>query len=142
VNIPINLLEIKEYAEEGYKPVVDYGTWRVAILNFIDELLPENIDFMSKHDETDEVFVLLRGKCILFIGEGNERKITKLYGKDLVPNKIYNVKKGVWHNHTLDHDAMVLIVENQDTTESNSPIMKLTEKQKNNIKDLTIQTWN
>jgi len=47
MNIPKDLLEIKEYSEEGYKPIIDYGAWRVAILNFIDELLPENIDFMS-----------------------------------------------------------------------------------------------
>ncbi|UCG01333.1 MAG: hypothetical protein JSW11_17160 [Candidatus Heimdallarchaeota archaeon] len=137
MNIPKNLLEIKEYVEEGYKPVVDYGAWRVAILNFIDELLPENIDFMSKHDETDEVFVLLKGNCLLFIGEGNEMEITKLYAQNMVPYKIYNVKRGVWHNHVLSRDAMVLIVENQDTTESNSPIIKLTKKQKEQIIDLT-----
>ncbi|MFX0124235.1 MAG: hypothetical protein ACFFAE_11405 [Candidatus Hodarchaeota archaeon] len=139
--IPNNLLEIKEYSEEGYRPVIDYGAWRVAILNFIDELLPENIGFMSKHDETDEVFVLLKGNCILFIAEGNERKIMKLYAEDMVPYTIYNVKRGVWHNHTLSHDAMILIVENQDTTESNSPIIKLTENQKNQIIDLTTHLW-
>lgn len=141
MNIPKKLLEIKEYKEEGYKPVVDYGAWRVAILNFINELLPENIGFMSKHDETDEVFVLLRGNCILLIGEGNEMKITKLYAKDMVSYKIYNVKRGVWHNHVLSRDAMILIVENQDTTESNSPIIKITEKQKNKIIDLTKRLW-
>ncbi len=141
MNIPKDLLEIKEYSEEGYKPVIDYGAWRVAILNFIDELLPENIDFMSKHDETDEVFILLKGNCILFIAEGNESKITKLYAEDMVPYKIYNVKRGVWHNHTLSHDAMILIVENQDTTESNSPVIELTEKQQNEIVDLTTRLW-
>lgn len=141
VNIPEKLLEIKDYTEEGYKPVVDYGEWRVAILNFLEELLPENIDFMSKHDETDEVFVLLNGKCILFIAEGNKRKITNLYAEDMVPYKIYNVKRGVWHNHTLSDDAMILIVENQDTTESNSPIIKLTKEQKELIKELTVENW-
>ncbi|MFX0016137.1 MAG: hypothetical protein ACFE98_16225, partial [Candidatus Hermodarchaeota archaeon] len=102
---------------------------------------PENIDFMSKHDETDEVFVLLNGKCILFIAEGNKRKITNLYAEDMVPYKIYNVKRGVWHNHTLSDDAMILIVENQDTTESNSPIIKLTKEQKELIKELTVENW-
>ncbi|MFX1283519.1 MAG: hypothetical protein ACFFB5_07685 [Promethearchaeota archaeon] len=142
MNIPKDLLEIKEYSKEGYKPVIDYGAWRVAILNFIDELVPENIDSMSKHDETDEVFVLLKGNCILFIAEGNERKITKLYAEDMVPYKIYNIKRGVWHNHTLSQDAMILIVENQDTTESNSPVIELTEKQQNEIIDLTTRLWN
>ncbi len=28
------LLEEREYTGEGYSPVVDYGAWRVAILNY------------------------------------------------------------------------------------------------------------
>jgi hypothetical protein len=28
-----DLIEIKEYEEAGYKPVIDYGEWRVAVLN-------------------------------------------------------------------------------------------------------------
>ena len=38
-----NLIEIVEYNSQGYKPLVDYETWRVAILKYCDELLPENI---------------------------------------------------------------------------------------------------
>ena len=30
-------IEIKEYTEPGYSPVIDYESWRVAILNDIDE---------------------------------------------------------------------------------------------------------
>lgn len=142
MNVPNNLLEIKEFKGVGYKPVVDYETWRVAILNFIDELLPENIDFMSKHNETDEVFVLLKGHCILFLGEGDEKAITNLYTQDMAPYIIYNVKRGVWHNHTLSRDAMVLIVENQDTSESNSPVIKLTEEHRDYIQKVTMNIWN
>ena len=64
------LLDITEYTGEGYLPLIAYGAWRVAILNYIDELLPENIGKMQRHDNTDEVFVLLKGRCILFVAEG------------------------------------------------------------------------
>ena len=43
----------------------------------------------------------------------------------LEPGKIYNVKKGVWHTHTLSQDAKVLVVENRDTTYDNSPFTSL-----------------
>jgi hypothetical protein len=142
MNVPKNLLEIKEFKGVGYKPIVDYETWRVAILNFIDELLPENIEYLSRHNETDEVFILLKGHCILFLGEGDEKTITKLYATDMVLYRIYNVKRGAWHNHTLSRDAMVLIVENQDTTESNSPVIKLTEEHRNHILKITMSVWN
>lgn len=132
------LLEIREHADPGYAPLVDYGSWRVAILNYDKKLLPENIEAMQRHDETDEVFVLLKGRCILFIGEGNHA-VTAIYAVDMKPQKIYNVKKSVWHTHTLSPDAAVLIVENRDTTYDNSPFCPLTETQRGAIMDTARQ---
>ena len=70
MEIPKTLLEIRSYTGEGYLPLIDFGAWRVAILRYIDELLPERLTHMQRHDETDEVFVLLAGRCILYLGEG------------------------------------------------------------------------
>ncbi len=130
------LLEIKTYNKEGYRPVIDYDSWRVAILNYCDELLPENITKLQRHDETDEVFVLLKGKCILFLGEGEE-EISEIYTQSMEPFKLYNVKKSVWHSHTLSEDAMVLIVENKDTTDANSPEIELSKSQRKKLIELT-----
>ena len=134
------LLEIRSYKEEGYKPLVDYGAWRVAVLRYIGELLPENLDKMQRHDETDEVFVLLDGRCILFIGAGEET-ITEIFAQDMEPLKIYNVKRSCWHTHTLSEDAMVLIVENRDTGTVNSPEIDLSEAQKGRLIMLTREIW-
>jgi ureidoglycolate hydrolase len=133
MTIDERLLEIKEYTGEGYKPVIDYEAWRVAILNYCEELLPENITKMQKHDESDEVFVVLKGEFILYIGEGKE-KIENIYAQRLEPLKMYNVKKGVWHTHTLSKDAMVLIVENKNTDLTNSPEINLTSEQRSKLK--------
>ena len=130
------LLEVCDYVKEGYSPVVDYAEWRVAVLNFSNDLLPENITAMQRHDETDEVFVLLRGRCILFIGEG-DKKVTYIFAENMQPFKIYNVKKSVWHTHTLSRDAKVLIVENRNTTFDNSPFSSLTVSHKAKIAELT-----
>ncbi|MDP2861936.1 MAG: hypothetical protein Q8N95_03995 [Desulfobacterales bacterium] len=130
------LLEVRDYVEEGYSPVVDYAEWRVAVLNFSNDLLPENITAMQRHDETDEVFVLLRGRCTLFIGEG-DKKVTYIFAENMQPFKIYNVKKSVWHTHTLSRNAKVLIVENRDTTFDNSPFCPLTGSQRAKIAELT-----
>jgi mannose-6-phosphate isomerase-like protein (cupin superfamily) len=92
MSIPETLLEVREYTGISYQPLIDYGAWRVAILHYIDKLLPQNLDKMQRHDETDEVFVLLSGRCILFIGEGDER-ISAVYTQDMEPLKLYNVKK-------------------------------------------------
>jgi mannose-6-phosphate isomerase-like protein (cupin superfamily) len=83
-SITERLLQVTEYTGEGYQPLVDYGSWRVAILRYIDELLPQNITNMQRHDETDEVFVLLSGRCILFLGEGDDN-ITQIYAQVMQP---------------------------------------------------------
>ncbi len=134
------LLEIRNHNLDGYKPVIDYANWRVAILNFSDELRPEKITALQRHNETDEVFVLLRGRCILFLGQGDQT-ITAINGQDMFPHTVYNVKKGAWHSHTLSEDAMVLIVENRDTTYDNSPFCPLSHGQQENLVELTRSLW-
>ena len=84
---------------------------------------------MQKHMESDEVFVLLKGECTLFIG-GNSDEVGEIEPLPLEPFKMFNVKKGTWHTHTLEKDTMVLIVENQDTCDANSPTQYLTPEQK------------
>lgn len=141
MSIPESLLEIREYTGEGYRPLVDFGAWRVAVLRAIDELLPENLTTLQRHDETDEVFVLLAGRCILFLGEGTKDAVTTIHAVDMQPLRLYNVKRGAWHTHTLSADAAVLIVENADTTDANSPLLPLTPEQRVEIVQLTRALW-
>ena len=134
------LLEVRSYEGAGYQALIDYDQWRVAILRYGDELMPERISTMQQHKETDEVFVLLEGRCILFLGEGHDA-IMSINAVDMVPCKLYNVKRGVWHSHTLSIDASVLIVENCDTTIQNSPKMILDDDQRRRIVNITHKLW-
>lgn len=122
-------IDITSYDGEGYLPMIDYESWRVAILRYIDELEIQNLDNMQKHDESDEVFVLLEGNCTLFVG-GNGDRVGEIDAVSMRPLQLYNVKRGVWHTHTLDRNATVLIVENQNTSDINSPKQLLNEEQR------------
>ena len=115
--------------------MIDFKTWRVAILRYCEELEIQNLKTMQKHNETDEVFILLDGNCTLFVG-GKGESINEIDGIAMEPLQLFNVKQGVWHTHALDKDATVLIVENQDTSDYNSPTENLEAeqiKQLNNI---------
>ena len=140
MSAPENLLEILRHDGPSYKPLVDFESWRVAVLNFSPDLLPINLTRMQRHNETDEVFVLLQGRCILFVGEGSDTA-TRIHGEDLQPGRVYNVKQAVWHTHTLSSDAKVLVVENRDTTYDNSPFVALTAEQHQQLIDLTRALW-
>jgi ureidoglycolate hydrolase len=130
-----NLLEIHEFVGTGYQPVVDYDRWRVAILNFIDEIHPTQIKSMERHNETDEVFVLLKGSAILFVGEG-EKIIEDINYEVMVSGKIYNVRRSVWHSIVISREGSVLIVENQNTTRKNSDYSAITSEQRASILEI------
>ena len=68
----------------------------------------EKFDKLERHLLTDEVFVLLSGSAELVIG-------LDMKHIPLETGKIYNVKKGAWHNILIEKDAKVLIVENHNT---------------------------
>lgn len=124
-----------DFCEEGYEKVMNYEQWRVAVLKYCEELEIQNISSFQKHCETDEVFVLLEGTCTLFeAGDGEH-----LDDINMVPmekNKAYNVKKGVWHTHTLEKNTTVLIIENENTCDNNSPVILLDEGERRKLQDL------
>ena len=119
-----SLLEIRDYQGEGYKPLVDYGEWRVAILRYLDSIHPDRIDSMERHTQTDEVFVLLQGQAVLILG-GRDGQLEGIYPQAMESGKIYNIKRNVWHTILLTRDASVLIVENNDTGKHNSEYVQL-----------------
>ena len=122
-------LEINEYLGEGYQPLIDFGSWRVAILRWEPGTRPEKIEVMERHTQTDEVFVLLEGWATLLIG-GNQGKVDNIQAEIMASGKLYNVKQNTWHTALLSQDASILIVENRDTGEGNSEFFQLTAEQR------------
>lgn len=128
------LLEIHEHRGDGYRPLVDHGEWRVAILCFMEDLLPNRIRAMERHTETDEVFVLLRGRGILLIG-GNGGQVDRVRPEVMQPAKIYNVKRNAWHTILMSRDASVLLVENSDIGEHNTEHLQLSPEERLSIQE-------
>lgn len=127
-----NLLEMHEYLGEGYKPLIDFNCWRVAALRYLDELQPDKISYFERHNETDEVFVLLQGQAVLFMGEGIEtvETVTPVVMRNGV---FYNVRRGAWHTVALSRDTTILLVENHDTARENSDYCDLSPEQSRNL---------
>jgi ureidoglycolate hydrolase len=132
-----DLIEIKSYDRKGYKPLIDFGSWRVAILRWEEASLPVNIRSMERHTETDEVFVLLEGKATLILG-GKGALVDCIYPQVMEIGKVYNIKQQVWHTAMLSQDASILIVENQDTGVENSEYCMLSEKQKKDLLEIGV----
>ena len=104
-------LEIFHWEKQGYKPLVFSDGWQVALLNWEPLLARENLDEIERHNQTDEVFVLLRGWSVLFVRSEGET----INAVDMKHGVVYNVPKGVWHNLVASRDVAFLIIENRDT---------------------------
>ena len=120
------LIEVKSCLVDDYSPLVECGQWRVAAICASEHNSADAIVQLERHNETDEVFVLMRGKSVLFAATGQcEQGIGRITNVDMEPLQVYNVKRGVWHACALGPDAVVLVVENSDTGRSNSDYAQL-----------------
>lgn len=133
-----SLLEVREYTGEGFQPLISFGTWRVAALRYLDALHPERNDTMERHLETDEVWVLLRGQGVLLLG-GNGIGVGEIQSQVMEAGKVYNVKRYAWHTALLSRDALILLVENQDTGRENTEYITLSPDQCLMISGMTVQ---
>ena len=112
-------LEIFSHTEQGFKPLVNFGSWRVACSNGPSVYQRKEVTSLSRHLETDEVFVLIKGSCLLLTaGSGdNPGEVTRTW---MESGKIYNVTKATWHAHIQLPDTTMMVVENRDTGSHNS----------------------
>jgi len=114
-------IEIYDYTGIDYETAMRFGSWRVAYLNYGKEFVEETFEKVERHNESDEVFVLLSGKATLIIGE-------ELNKVEMEPHKLYNVPKGVWHHIFTYEGTSVLIVENEDTCDDNTDFLYINKK--------------
>ena len=128
-------IEKTDFPDFGYQAIIDFESWRVAVLKYYYDLIAENIVNFQRHLLTDEVFVLINGTCNLY-SAGTSDIPGMIEQVPMEKHKAYNVKKGVWHAHTLSEDAEVLIVENQNTGAENSPVYPITDEMRKRIIEL------
>lgn len=126
------LLQIRDHTGEGFKPLVQFGSWRVAILRPRQDTRAAGIRNLERHTETDEVFVLTIGRAALLLG-GDGSQPDRISVEVMQIGRVYNIRQAVWHGVLLSPDASILIVENQDTSTANSQYLDLTPDQRAQI---------
>lgn len=109
------LVEVKSWEEPGYKPLIFSDGWQVAIANYPPLIsLEKALEKIERHRNTDEVFVLLKGRAWLLLAPRGE-EVTEVKVVEMEKSKVYNVLAGVWHGLVASGDARWVIVENKDT---------------------------
>lgn len=105
-------LEITGTEEKGYSTATRFDSWRIGIINWGESIdgEPKKIE---RHLKTDEAFILSTGKAYLFIGKELEKT-------EILPGRVYVVKKCEWHSLILEKGAKVFVIENADTDDINT----------------------
>ena len=119
-------LDILEHTGSGFQTMVRFESWRIALAIRKTDQEEAPITELSRHLETDEVFVLLRGGCTIFTG-GRGEVPSDITAAVMEPYRLYNIRKGTWHARTLLPDSEILVVENDETGRHNSESKPLPE---------------
>ena len=133
------MLEEIEISGTGFKPLKDYGAWRVAQLSY-DEAVNalQSLQILGRHFETEEVFTLLAGEAVM-ITAGTGAAPDAFETTVLSPGQLYVVREGQWHAAVLAPESRLLIIENRNTGAANSENHSLSADEKASISSLVIR---
>ena len=104
----------------GFDAVIKNDSFKCAFITHSPAYAFGAVEEMKRHNETDEIFVLLKGHAVMLIYEDG------LFSEyELSKNTAYNVHPKTWHYLAVSEDASVFVTEKANTDSTNSDIIKL-----------------
>lgn len=120
---------------EGLTRVFENPKWMVGIKNWKPANDITGIDCLERHNETDELFVLLAGHCTLLYANEVNGGLT-IQAVEMEPMKVYNIPATLWHNTVTQKDTKLILVEDSNTGMNNSDVLPLDAAQLDSVKAL------
>jgi mannose-6-phosphate isomerase-like protein (cupin superfamily) len=116
------------WVEDDFQPVVEFGDWLVALMNWSPRFDLSGWGTLERHNHTDEVFVLQKGRAVLFVDTD-----AGLECIDMTPGVVCNVTQGTWHNVIGTTDVQWLIVESRHAPDQATEYRPLTDDERINL---------
>jgi hypothetical protein len=132
MDIPKDLLEVGHYFDDGYKPVLDFDGWRVAMLRYCDAVDAKNLHRVERHRNTNEVFILTAGETDLILCDAGDRP-RNAYVVAMRHNVAYNIPAYGWHHVSMSKDAHIILFERTETSLETSDYAPLSPEQLDTI---------
>ncbi|GIO42774.1 cupin [Paenibacillus apis] len=111
---------------EGIECVYKNEKWLVCIKNWKPDNDINGIHRLEVHRETDEQFILVKGKAILMVSERKDDRFDiELIEMEL--GKIYNVPQDTWFYTIMQKDTKMMYVQDANTTNENSEYCEMSE---------------
>lgn len=98
---------------DGFCPFYISDQWQVSQLNYCREQDVESICDLEVHADTDEIFILIRGRALILAC--SDSKETDLQYLELDIGRVYVVPQNVYHNIAMEQGTEVIIIEKPNT---------------------------
>ena len=110
------MLKIKQNPKNGsgFDALHQFEGWKVAFVTYAEQY--GELKVLKRHLLTDETFVLINGSATLFTSQ-DDQPLTKT---ELQKEQLYVVEKNTWHHLQVSKDALLVVVENSNTTKENT----------------------
>lgn len=111
------MIEVKENPKKGsgFDAVHQFESWKIAFITSAAQY--GELKEMKRHMLSDEAFALLEGCADIYTLEGENETLVKTR---MEKGKLYNVTKATWHHVRVSEDALLLVVENGNTSKENT----------------------
>ena len=111
------MIKITQNSKAGFCPVVKNQNFLCAFITSSPMYAQGKIAEMKRHNDTDEVFVLLSGKALLFTRDDIKEKCQVT---EMSLGTAYTVNAGTWHYLAVTDDAKVFVTENGSIDPNNT----------------------
>ena len=112
------MIEINNTYTPGFCGMTESDTWKVVFVTPAPVYGP--LQEMKRHNDTDEVFVLIRGTATMYTLENDQ-----VVSFPMEPDTVYNIRKGTWHHLHLQPDAFLIAAENSNISIQNTERMPI-----------------
>ncbi len=102
------MISVNSYTADGFCPVVRNPQFLCAFITHSAMYAPGPVKEMKRHNDTDEVFVLLEGRAVLLTRDSLDEacQVTPI-----APLTAYTVHANTWHYLAVSEDAKVFVTE-------------------------------
>ena len=112
----------KKTSMEGFEPIFHTPNFKCDFITQSPQYDFGKVKEMKRHNDSDEVFVLLSGSAVLLTREEGSFEYAKT---PLEYHTAYNVQQGTWHYLAVSEDALVFVSESGTMKKENTESMNV-----------------
>ena len=109
-----SLMKTHTYHGEDFAVMLSTEHWRIGLLRSSARFRKTGI--WERHMKTVEVHILLSGQATIYVKDESGVESSQV----MTQGTVYEVAPGEWHHVTVSDDAVILVVEDADTSKENS----------------------